>query len=339
MMAGAKAVLLVGGLGTRLRPLTYVEPKALIPVANRPLISYTLRMLRRGGVQEAILATGYRAERLREAFEGERADGLRVRCVEERERLDTAGGIRNALPEAEAPFIAMNGDQLLDVDVRALLEAHAAHEADLTIVVRQVPDVSAFGLVLCDAEGRIEGFLEKRPEDPTGRDLVNAGMYVLSPSALAAIPPGRPWSNERNLFPDLVKSGARCRAFGMEKTAYWADVGTPRSYLDANRAVLNGALPWADPPTHPEQACDIAPGARVEPGARLGPNVAAGPEAVVEAGAEVADAILWPGARVSRGCRLANAIVGPGHVVAPETTCAGEEVRILADPYPETSDG
>ena len=333
-----RAVLLAGGLGTRLRPLTYVEPKPLAPVANRPLISYSLRMLRRGGVDEAILASGHMADRLREALEGEREDGLVVRCVDEPEALDTAGGVKNALPEADAPFVAMNGDQIMDVDIRALLEAHESNRADLTIVVRRVEDVSAFGLVQCDEGYRIEAFLEKRPEDPTGRNLVNSGLYVFSPSVLDAIPAGQPYSNERELFPGLVEAGARVFAFPMLSEAYWADVGTPAKYLDANRRILDGALPWADAPSDPERSSDIAPGARVARTAEIGPGVSVGAGAVVEEGAAVANSILWPGAIVEAGCRLANVIVGPGCRVPARTVITCEGAAIVADAVTETLD-
>jgi mannose-1-phosphate guanylyltransferase len=337
-LPNTRAVLLVGGLGTRLRPLTYAQPKPLAPVANRPLISYSLRMLRRGGVDEAILASGYMADRLREALEGEQEDGLLVRCVEEPEPLDTAGGTKSALPYADRAFIAMNGDQLVDVDVRALLEAHEDTQADLTIVVRRVADVSDFGLVLCDDDGRVEAFLEKRPEDPTGRNLVNAGMYVFSPGVLDEIPAGRPWSNERDLFPGLVKAGARVMAFRMPSDAYWADVGTPVKYLEANTRVLNGALPWADRPSDPEAASDVAPGATVAATARIGPNVAVGEGAVVQDGARIRDSILWPTAVIEEGCRLANVIVGPGCRVPPRTVIACEGAAIVAETMAEMSD-
>jgi NDP-sugar pyrophosphorylase family protein len=214
--------LLAGGRGTRLRPLTNEVPKPLVPVANRALISYPLAMLGRGGVQEAILACGYMADRLREGIERMDDLGLTVRLVEEKEPLGTAGAVRNALPTADGPFIVMNGDQIIDLDVRALLTAHRERNAELTIVVRRVPDVSSFGLVLCDDEGRVREFGEKRPRDPTGHNLINTGMYVFSPRVLAAIPEGRPCSNECRLFPELIREGMRVLAFRMQDVANWA---------------------------------------------------------------------------------------------------------------------
>lgn len=338
-MPATRAVLLAGGLGTRLRPLTYVEPKPLVPVANRPLIGYSLRMLRRGGVEEAILASGHMAKRLREALEGTREDGLLVRCVDEPEALDTAGAVRNALPQADAPFIVMNGDQIMDVDVRRLLEAHERNRADLTIVVRRAEDVSAFGLVQCDGDLRIEAFLEKRREDPTGRNLVNAGLYVFSPCVLEAIPPAQPYSNEHDLFPGLVEAGARVFAFPMSSEAYWADVGTPAKYLDANRHILEGALPWAGAPSSPERFSDIAPEAWVAPAAQIGPHVAIGPGAEVCENAVVTNSILWPDAVIETGCRLTNVIVGPGCRVPARTIITCEGGAIVANAVTETSDG
>lgn len=329
-MAPVQAVLLAGGPGTRLRPLTYIEPKPLAPVANRPVISYSLQMLWRGGVEEAIIACSYKFDRLRTALQGPRQNGLNVRCVEEPEPLDTAGGIRNALPRPDRSFIAMNGDQLMDVDVRALLASHAETEADLTLVVRRVEDVSAYGLVLCDDQGWVTAFLEKQALDPTGANLVNAGMYVFSPRVVEEIPADRPYSNERELFPALLKAGAKVFAFRMSDTAYWADIGTPGKYLEANRQVLNGVLPWAHPPSDPERASDIAPGAEVAPSAQVGPHVSVGANARVGARALISNTILWPGAIVGDGCRLANVIVGPGCQVPPHLVITSELAAIVA---------
>ena len=343
----ARAVLLVGGLGTRLRPLTYAIPKPLAPVANRPLVWYSLRMLSLGGVGQACIASRYMADSFREAFAEPVAGLPEVGVVEETEPLDTAGAIRNTQPSADEQFIAMNGDQIMDVDVRALLAQHRETEADLTIVVRRVPDVSAFGLVVVSDEGRVEGFLEKRPQDPTGKNLINSGMYVFSPSALEAIPPGVPYSNERDLFPGLVEAGKRVLAFRMADEAYWADVGTPGKYLDANKCVLNGALPWVEAAGISDDAevagtvvepVAMAAGCLVEAGAEVGPSVSLAEGAVVGEGAKVRSSIVWAGAEVGRGCRLENVIVGPGHRVPDGTVHLGDEAAILADGTMETDE-
>jgi len=161
----------------------------------------------------------------------------------------------------------MNGDQIMDVDVAGLLRSHAEREADVTIVVRHVPDVSAYGLVQVSDDGRVEAFLEKRPEDPTGKNLVNSGMYVFSSGVLDAIPKGERYSNETQLFPGLIGEGKTLVAFLMDDDAYWEDVGTPEKYLDANRCVLRGALPWIDTPL---DTVATAAGCAVEEGAEVG---------------------------------------------------------------------
>jgi len=287
------------------------------------------------------------ADSFREVF-AEPVPGLpEVRVVEETEPLDTAGAIRNALANADEPFVAMNGAQIMDVDVRALLERHRETGADVTIVVRRVPDVSAFGLVVCSDEGHVEGFLEKRPEDPTGKNLINSGMYVFGPEALAAIPPEVPYSNERDLFPGLVEAGKRVLAFRMSDGAYWADVGTPENYLDANRCVLNGALPWVDESGVSPQAgvagtvvapVSVAAGCRIEAGAEVGPNVSLAEGVVVCEGATVRDSIAWTGAEVGQGCRLENVILGPGYCVLAGTRLSSEPTRILTHKTMETDE-
>jgi mannose-1-phosphate guanylyltransferase len=339
-LGGTRAVLLTGGLGTRLRPLTNEVPKPLVPVANRPLISYPLAMLRRGGIREAIVTCAYRAEELREGIERLGAVGVAVEFVEETEPLDTAGAVRNALASAEEPFIVMNGDQIIDVDVRALLQLHTTRGADLSIVVRRVPDVSAYGLVPCDNEGRVKEFGEKRPLDPTGQNLINAGMYVFNPDVLEQIPEGERYSNERQLFPGLIREGRPVFAFQMNENAYWADVGTPANYLEANRDLLDGA--WADvnlataadgaevsPEARLKGPISLAEGCRIGRGTEVGPHVSVGEGATIGEQAVVRNSILCPRSSVGGGCRLANVVVRPGHRVADGTVFEPEEATII----------
>ena len=332
---GTQAVLLVGGLGTRLRPLTYEAPKPLAPVANRPLVSYSLRMLKRGGVAEAVLASGYMHEMLAEAFAEQHPDLPRVRVAVEREALDTAGAVRNSLDFADAPFVAMNGDQIMDVDVAALLRSHVEREADVTIVVRRVADVGAYGLVQVADDGLVEAFLEKRPEDPTGKNLVNSGMYVFSPSALEAIPRGEAYSNETQLFPGLIDEGKRLVAFTMREDAYWADVGTPEKYLEANRSVLQGALPWIESASEAVEADVVEPvcigaGCSISRDARIGPNVSIGAGVTLGAGVRISESVVWPSASIGEGCELENVIIGPDTWVPPGTVLRESGARILA---------
>jgi mannose-1-phosphate guanylyltransferase len=230
----------------------------------------------------------------------------------------------------------------MDADVRALLEAHARREADLTIVVRRVPDVSPYGLVPCDDEGRVKEFGEKRAMDPTGQNLINTGMYVFSPQVLDEIPAGQRYSNERDLFPSLIQQGWRVFAFRLPPEAFWADVGRPENYLDTNARLLEGALSGVEvatvapeakvsPESKAQSPVSLAPGCRIAPGTEVGPRVSVGERAVIERGSLVRDSILWPSSRVGEGCRLANLIVGPGHEVPPGTTLEPEQATILAE--------
>ncbi|MGQ9731373.1 MAG: sugar phosphate nucleotidyltransferase [Candidatus Zipacnadales bacterium] len=317
------AVLLVGGMGTRLRPLTYEVPKPLVLVANRPLITYSLRMLRRGGVERAILATGYRAKDLAAQLHDWQLDGLTVECIEERKTLGTAGGIRHALPYTKRSFIAMNGDQLIDLDVSALLQAHRETRAAVTIVVTRVADPSVYGTVRFTQNGRIEAFEEKRPPDKSTRSTtegwINSGMYVWSPRVLDAIPAGKVYSNETQLFPALIASGERVFAYPLAQGAYWIDVGTPAKYLEANRAVLSGVLPWTEPPSHPLSISDIAPTAQVDPDTQIGPYVSIAERVKIGPGCTIRNSIVLTGAQIGENCTLENAIVMPYSQIAPET--------------------
>ncbi len=334
-----RAVLLVGGQGTRLRPLTYSVPKHLAPVANRPLIYYPLECLRRGGVREVTLACGYKADQLRDGMARVGVRDLAIRFVEEDTPLGTAGAVRQGAEGYDETFIAMNGDQIVDVDVPALLAAHRERGAALTIVVRRVPDISAYGLVVCDDDLRIRGFVEKVSRDETGRNLINSGVYVLEPHLVERIPAGVAYSNEYELFPDVVSSGEPVYAYPLPEAAYWADVGRPENYLAANAALLAGALTWAPPPMSEDVAIaseaklmppvSLAAGCRIGPGARVGPSVSVGEGAVIGASAVVRDSILWRGAEIGDGAELDQAIVGPGHRVAPGATIHGP--AIVAD--------
>jgi mannose-1-phosphate guanylyltransferase len=337
------AVLLVGGLGTRLRPLTEVVPKPLVPVANRPLVWYPIEMLRQGGIRKLTLACGYRTDRLREGLQHVVGDDTSVRVVEEKELLGTAGGVRNAAQGVSSTFIAMNGDQIVGLDVPALLAAHRAHEAAVTLVLRPVADISPYGLVLCDGEGRVTGFREKVDRDPTGRNLINAGIYVFEPQVLEAIPEGQVYSNEYDLFPRLVAEGERVYAHLAAREAYWADVGTPANYLAANDALLGGALPWA-PPVLSESAevaadaevvrpVSLAAGCRIASGARVGPGTSVGEDARIGAGAEVRRSIIWPDAEIGEGAQLDQMIVGPGHIVPPGMRAAGPAILVSTETH------
>ena len=322
MSAGPRvAVILAGGRGTRLRPLTLHTPKGLLPVVNRPLLSYELEWLRQAGVERVILAVGELAEAL-EAGLGAAWQGLELVYRREPEPLDTAGALRFAAGDLTETFWALNGDLIFDLDPAPMVALHRERGTALTLALRQVADAAPFGLIERDERGQVTAFREKVPGGARAGSTVNFGVYLMEPEVLARVPEGEPYSNERQLFPELLAAGVRVLGYLPERAGYWADVGRVETYLQANRDLLAGALPWLTPavgkPTAISLAaevlppCDLAAGVRVREGARVGPYVSAGAGAAIGEGAWVSESILHPCAQVGKGARLRRVVVGSG---------------------------
>jgi NDP-sugar pyrophosphorylase family protein len=319
------AVLLVGGLGTRLRPLTYLRPKPLLPVVNLPLVGHQLRWLARNGVERAVLAAGYKADLVLQELAKEDW-GLEVRVIAEPEPRDTAGALKLAAADLGEPFLATNGDVIVDAALAPMWQAHQAAHAMVTILLRRVPDVSPYGLVCCDNDGRVYAFLEKQSTDPTGKQTVNAGVYICEPEALQYVPDGEPCSLERDLFPLLIAQGHLLRGYLPGEAYYWIDVGRPETYRQANCDLLGGAVAWCGPEVAPTAVIDtsatlkppvaIASGAVVQRGATVGPYAVLGSQATVHCGAAVAFSILWEGACVESGATVEESVVATGATVA-----------------------
>ena len=268
-----RAVVLVGGFGTRLRPLTRSTPKQMLPVGNRPMIERVLGHLSRHGVTSAVLALGYRPDVFRDAYPGGECAGVELHYAVEPEPRDTAGAIRFAALDAGITerFLVLNGDVLTDLDITALVRVHDERRAEGTLALHQVEDPSSFGVVPTDAEGRVLAFIEKPPPGSAPTNLINAGTYVLEPSVLDRITPDVPVNIERVTFPAMVADGS---LYGMDDESYWIDAGTPRTYLTANVDLLAGDHPRSDCGIHPGadvagqvQLSWIGRGARVAPGA------------------------------------------------------------------------
>lgn len=287
--------MLVGGEGTRLRPLTYTVPKQLLPIAGVTMLERVVGGLARHGVDDVVLSMGYRPDAFREQFPDGRAAGVTLTYAVEPEPRDTAGAIRFAADAAgiDDTFLVVNGDVLTDLDVGALIAFHRGRGGLATIALTPVEDPSAFGVVPTDAEGRVTAFIEKPPRDLAPTNLINAGTYVLEPEVLALIPPGGRVSIERETFPILVGQG---RLFAMASDAYWLDTGTPAQYLKANLDLLDGSAL-------------VEPGSSVAPTARVCRSVV-GAGARVEDGAEVRDSVLLPDAVVGAGAVVDGSIVG-----------------------------
>jgi mannose-1-phosphate guanylyltransferase len=315
-----KAVVLVGGEGTRLRPLTETTPKPLLPFMNRPFLDHVLDHLASHGVDEVVCSSPYLEAVFHSFLETRKGRAPSVRWITETEPLGTAGAIAGARKLLGGTFLALNGDILTDMDLGALVEVHRARNAVATIALHRVEDARPFGLVEAGADGRVVAFREK-PEDPVPA-AINAGVYVLEPGALAGIPAGRMVSIERETYPDLIARGER--VYAAVAAGYWLDLGTPEAYLQAHVDALDGRIAEYRGVARPY----LAAGARVEAGAVVGPHVVMGPGAVVAVGAEVDRSVLHEGATVAGEARVTSSILGPGAVVG-----AGAEVRgsVLAE--------
>jgi len=322
-----KAVILAGGEGTRLRPLTLSTPKPVVPVVDRPFLRHQLDLLLRAGVREVVFSVAYRPERVQAVFGDGSALGMRIRYAVEDTPLGTGGAVKNAEPLLDDRTIVLNGDILTDVDLSAIVARHAAEHASATILLAPVPNPAAYGLVETDPDGRVRRFLEKpRPEQITTNNI-NAGIYVLETRVLELMPPGVNHSIERGFFPALLARGDR--VLGPVQRGYWIDIGTPEKYLQVHRDILNGRFPvplegerradgWIHPTArvHAEALLDghffVGPGCEVEAGARLGPDAVLVADVRVRPGAYVRDSVLWRGVEVGPDCEIQGSLLGPG---------------------------
>ena len=307
-----RAVVLVGGFGTRLRPLTCSRPKQMLPIVNRPMIEHVVGHLADHGVDDVVLSLGFLPDVFREAYPDARCAGVELHYAVEPDPLDTAGAIRFAALDAgiDERFLVLNGDVLTDLDVTRFVEFHERSGAEATIALHKVVDPSRYGVVPTDSEGRVTQFVEKPPPGEAPTDLINAGTYVLEPSVLDRIPGGRRVSIEREVFPDLVVDGT---LYALDGETYWIDTGTPQEYIQAQLDLTDGL--------RGEPVDGVDPGAAIDPGAKVRRSVV-GRGAVVAAGARVEGAVLMAGARVAGGALVEGSVLGHDVVV-------GEGARVV----------
>ncbi len=313
-----KAVMLVGGLGTRLRPLTLDTKKELMPVAGRPFLEHVLANLAKHGVEEAILTTGYLADAF-EAFPSERTHDVKLTIAREEEPLDTCGAVKNVEHLLDGTFLVCNGDILTSLDITSLVAYHRERDTLGTLTLKPVDDPSAYGLVPVDEDGRIERFIEKpKTQAEVVTDLINAGTYVLEPEALNYVPGGEPFSFEGGtrsggrvdvgLFPLLLAEGEAL--YGYVSHDYWLDTGTPEKYLQANEDVLGGRVGLDPPGLGRSGRVWVGRGAEVDPAAKLIGPCAVGEGCTVERGATVG-----PLASLGELCRVRTGAVVRGSVL------------------------
>jgi mannose-1-phosphate guanylyltransferase len=317
-----QALVLVGGEGTRLRPLTLTQPKPALPLVDRPFIRYMVEWLGRHGIDEVVMACGFRAEDLRSALGDEIPGGPAVRYVEEDEPLGTAGPIRLAADQGllGERFMVLNGDVLTDLDLTALQRQHDETGAVATLALYPVDDPTSYGLVRRTAEGEVLEFLEKPDPSEIDTDEVNAGAYVLERAILELIPAGRAISIEREVFPRLVGQGL----FGRRLEGYWMDIGTPERYLQASWDILEDKVETGVVAT--------SPGLLLEPGADVDPSAQVGPRAVVRHGCEIAgggvviESVVMENCRIDGDARIEGSILAAGVSVGAGAVIRGGSV-------------
>lgn len=317
------AVILVGGQGTRLRPLTERTRKDMLPLVDRPLLAYTFEHLSRHGVERGIVSCGYLPTQIQEHF-GDAHGSLRLEYCVEDEPLGTGGAIAYAARGLGSTLLALNGDSLREADVDELVRFHRSTGARATILLTLVADPSRYGLVRLDGDGRVTSFLEKPRPEEIDTDLINAGLYVLEADVLELVPAGRAVSIEREVFPRLAAEGS---VYGLALPGYWLDVGTPETYLQAHRDVLERTFPTEVGEALGSGYSLVHPGAQVHADARLVPPVYVGDGAVLEAGVRAGSlAVVGAGARLCEGTVVENAVVGAGAVVGPHGSIVGSIV-------------
>jgi NDP-sugar pyrophosphorylase family protein len=328
-----KAVVLVGGEGTRLRPLTETVPKPLIPFLNRPFLHHVLDHLAAHGVHEAILSSPYLEEGFRGFIESRQGDPA-ITWITEEEPLGTSGAVAGALDLLDETFLVLNGDILTDLDLSALIAFHRRRGAVGTIALTRVADARPFGLVDTEPDGRVLAFREKPIELVPG--TVNAGTYVLEPRALSDVPRGVMVSIERETFPGLIARDERLFAFVSD--GYWRDLGTPEAYLQAHFDALEGRMGDRYPQPLIGEGCRIAPDADVGRLVVLGDGSVVASEAIVEGsvlhegvsveqGAVVERTVLGPAVQVGAGAVVSDSLVASGARVAPGSRVEGARIR------------
>lgn len=332
-------LILAGGKGTRLRPITHFTPKPVVPVAGRPFLEYQIDLLKSYGIRDVIICLSYMADKIKRQIGDGARWGVKIEYCEEEAPLGTAGAIKNAeLLIAGRTCVAMNGDVLTDADIGALVKFHRSKEALATLTLVEVPDPTAYGLVVTNQDGKVTKFLEKPGWEEAVAATVNAGIYILEPEVIAGIPAGREISIERETYPGLLAQGKP--VYGWVTRGYWLDIGTLRKFKQANMDVLagklrthlgselSGGLSMGHGDSVSRNAVIVPPvvlGKRVTigDGAVVGPSTVLGDDCVVMNGAKVARSILMTGCLVGSNAEVSDCIVDQRTRIWDECSIAG----------------
>jgi NDP-sugar pyrophosphorylase family protein len=316
-----QALILAGGKGTRLRPLTVHTPKPIVPICNRSFLLYQIDTLRDAGITDITLSLSYQPHKIEQLIGDGSAHGVRIKYTVEPQPMGTAGAYKFAEELLREPTVVFNGDILTDLDLERVIREHNERRAAATLVLAPVENPSAYGLVETEPDGRVRRFLEKPKPDEISVNTINAGTYVLEPRVLDAIPAGENYSFEYQLFPDLLRRGEPFYAH-IPTDAYWIDIGTTERYLQVHRDLLAGRVghvrlaerragfePIAE--AEIDERSLIAPDCTIKAGAHIS-NSVLGEGCYIEEGARVEDSVIWSHTRVGAGARVSGAIIGRG---------------------------
>jgi mannose-1-phosphate guanylyltransferase len=337
-----QALILAGGKGTRLRPLTVYTPKPIVPICNRPFLLYQIDTLRRAGITDITLSLSYQPNKIEQLLGDGSDHGVKLKYTVEPQPMGTAGAYKFAEDLIREPTVVFNGDILTDLDLKAVIREHTERNATATIVLTPVDNPSSYGLVETESDGRIKRFLEKPKAEEITCNTINAGTYILEPKALDFIPPGENYSFEYGLFPDLLKRGEPFFAHVPTRT-YWIDIGTPERYLQAHQDLLANRVARIHIKDRRGDSSDVATIAEIDeqsmigddcqikPGAQI-INSVLGAGCFVEERARVENSVIWPHTRIGttaqvyraiagRGCHIGRAaLVGAGSVLGDKTS-------------------
>jgi NDP-sugar pyrophosphorylase family protein len=341
-----KAILLAGGKGTRLRPLTLHTPKPVVPIFDRAFLHYQIDLLRRlPEIDEVILSLNYQPRRIEEVFGDGAGTGVRIRYVVEPSPLGTGGAVRYAAQGVTGTIVVFNGDVMTSVDVAAVVGLHRERKAKATIVLTPVDNPTAYGLVETEPDGRVRRFLEKPSPDEITCDTINAGIYVLEPDTFDRIPKDVSYSIERAYFPSLIERRETFVAY--IDRGYWIDIGTPEKYVQVHRDMFDGKFSGGvfggaaavdrsrpmvsgeariDEGATLEGPCFIDAGVHVKKGAKIGPYTVLGRGTLVEEDAELGDTIVWPNSRIGQGAVVHGPIIGRNCHVGRSAVLKGRSI-------------
>jgi NDP-sugar pyrophosphorylase family protein len=305
-----QAVILAGGKGTRLRPLTIHTPKPIVPVVNRPFLLYQIDLLRQPAIKNVVLCLSYQPRKIEELLSDGSNLGMRINYLVEASPLGTAGAFKNAEAQIEGTTVVFNGDILTDVDLSKVIDQHHSTGAAATIVVTPLENPAGYGVVESAEDGRVTRFVEKPQREEVHSNLINAGIYVLEPSVLKHIPQGRSFSFEYDFFPTLLNAGESFYAYRHD--GYWLDIGTPEGYLQGNLDVLNGRL-RSYTPERP-----IA-GEKFDLAARIDERSYIDSSCVVKAQAQIVNSIIGPNCFIEEKARIENSVIWSATRISAES--------------------